>query len=76
MKTRYFIIKASLYKQLEASHHTSLWAFTHNTEKKILQAWQVGGGSSSSSSSGRRRRKREEAEKVFVVVVKQKYNEK
>ncbi|KAG0724586.1 3'-5' RNA helicase YTHDC2 [Chionoecetes opilio] len=41
-RSRFFIIKASLYKQLEASHHTSLWAFTHNTEKKILQAWQGG----------------------------------
>ncbi|XP_071513449.1 3'-5' RNA helicase YTHDC2-like isoform X3 [Panulirus ornatus] len=41
-KPRYFIIKASMYKQLEASHHTSLWAFTHNTEKKIIQASQTG----------------------------------
>ncbi|KAK8754608.1 hypothetical protein OTU49_016863, partial [Cherax quadricarinatus] len=41
-KSRYFIIKASMYKQLEASHHTSFWAFTHNTEKKIMQAFQTG----------------------------------
>lgn len=40
-KTRYFIIKASTYKQLEASLHSSLWAFTHTTEKKVLQALQV-----------------------------------
>lgn len=40
-KVRYFVIKASTYKQLEASHHMSLWAFTHSTEKKILQATQV-----------------------------------
>ncbi|XP_042863704.1 3'-5' RNA helicase YTHDC2-like [Penaeus japonicus] len=41
-KPRFFIIKASSYKQLEASHHTGLWAFTHNTEKKIMQAFQNG----------------------------------
>ncbi|KAK3882695.1 hypothetical protein Pcinc_012942 [Petrolisthes cinctipes] len=41
-KPRYFIIKASTYKQLEASLHSSLWAFTHTTEKKVLQALQMG----------------------------------
>ncbi|KAK7066156.1 3'-5' RNA helicase ythdc2, partial [Halocaridina rubra] len=41
-KTRYFIIKASIYKQLEASHQTGLWAFTHATERKIVQAAQNG----------------------------------
>ncbi|XP_076053319.1 3'-5' RNA helicase YTHDC2-like isoform X3 [Oratosquilla oratoria] len=41
-KMRYFVIKASMYKQLEASYHTGLWAFTHNTEKKLLNAAQNG----------------------------------
>ena len=41
-KPRYFIIKAAMYKQLEASYQTGLWAFTHNTERKIVQAAQVG----------------------------------
>ncbi|XP_054265562.1 3'-5' RNA helicase YTHDC2-like isoform X2 [Macrosteles quadrilineatus] len=40
--TKYFMIKAGHMKSIEASVNRGLWAFTHYTEKKIVDALKAG----------------------------------
>ncbi|XP_046660660.1 3'-5' RNA helicase YTHDC2-like [Homalodisca vitripennis] len=40
--TRYFVIKAGHLKTVDASVNRGVWAFTHNTEKKLVEAFKAG----------------------------------
>lgn len=39
--SRYFVIKAGSLKAIEASMSRGAWAFTANTERKLLRAFKV-----------------------------------
>uniref|UniRef100_A0A1B6M6V0 RNA helicase n=1 Tax=Graphocephala atropunctata TaxID=36148 RepID=A0A1B6M6V0_9HEMI len=40
--TRYFVIKAGHLKTVDASVSRGVWAFTHNTEKKLVETFKAG----------------------------------